>query len=205
MDTDRFDKQIAFLLEIDKVKSVFRRTRLLDDSRHENDAEHAWHLGVMSMVLSEYANERRLDAGKVIRMVLLHDLVEIDAGDTFVYDTKGRASAPGREARAADRIFALLPDDQRDEFRALWDEFEARQTSEARFAAAIDRLEPILQNVHTGGHAWQKHGITRAQVQAANQHIGEGSEELWQYVQELFEACDRSGYFAPPPVGDVQT
>jgi len=131
-------------------------------------------------------------------MVLLHDLVEIDAGDTIVYDTQGRADAAEREARAADRIFGLLPVDQRDEFRALWDEFETRQTPEARFAAAIDRIEPILQNAHTEGHAWLEHGITRAQVEEANRHIGEGSRDLWEYIQQLFEECNRKGYFAPP-------
>jgi len=201
MDRERFEQQLAFLKEVDKVKGIFRRTRLLDDSRYENDAEHAWHLALMAMVLSEYANGSDVDVSRVIRMVLLHDLVEIDAGDTIVYDTQGRAAAAERETRAADRIFGLLPADQRDEFRALWDEFEARQTPESRFAAAIDRLEPLLQNAATEGHAWIENGITRTQVEQANRHIGDGSRDLWDFVQQLFGECDRKGYFASTEQG----
>ena len=195
MDRARFDRQIAFLKEIDKVKHVFRRSRLLDDSRYENDAEHAWHLAVMAMTLAEYANDEGLDVSKVIRMVLLHDIVEIDAGDTLVYDTARREEKKEQESKAAKRIFGLLPEDQRDAFRELWEDFEARQTPEARFAAALDRLEPILQNVSTRGHAWQKHGISRERVEATNEHISEGSSDIWEYVKELFAEADEKGYF----------
>jgi putative hydrolases of HD superfamily len=196
MNTERFAQQMSFLVEIDKIKSIFRRTKLFDGSRHENDAEHAWHLALMAMTLAEYAEGAELNVSVVIKMVLLHDIVEIDAGDTFVYDTQARADAAEREALAAARIFGLLPTDQRQEFQALWEEFEARDTAEAKFAAAIDRLEPILQNMLTGGPAWREHGITRDQVEAANCHIADGSEPMWQYVQELLEEADEKGYFA---------
>lgn len=196
MDRERFERQIAFLKEIDKVKHIFRQSRLLDGSRYENDAEHGWHVAVMAMTLAEYANSDRLDVGKVIRMLLLHDLVEIDAGDTVVYDTAGREAKKVEEQQAARRIFGLLPPDQQSEFEALWMEFEARQSPEAKFAAALDRLEPILQNACTQGHAWHKHNVTRSRVRAANQHIANGSEAIWQYVQDLFAECDRKGYFA---------
>lgn len=196
MNRERFEQQISFLMEIDKVKSIFRRTKLFDGSRYENDAEHAWHLALMAMTLAEHANETQLDVSKVIKMALLHDLVEIDAGDTFIYDTQARADVQEKEARAAERIFGLLPEDQQREFQALWDEFEARVTAEAKFAAAIDRLEPILQNMATEGHAWLKHGVSREQVEAANCHIAEGSQGLWQYVQVLLQEADEKGWFA---------
>lgn len=196
MDRTRFDRQIAFLKEIDKVKNVFRRTRLLDDSRHENDAEHAWHLAVMAMTLSEHANDGALDISRVIEMVLIHDIVEIDAGDALVYDTALREEKKEKELRAAERIFGMLPEDQRDAFRDLWEEFEARGTSEARFAAALDRLEPIVQNASTRGHAWLENGITRQQAETVNEHISEGSTDIWQYVEELFAEADEKGYFA---------
>lgn len=196
MNRKRFERQIAFLKEIDKAKSIFRRTRLFDDSRYENDAEHAWHLAVMAVTLAEYANAEQLDVAKVIKMVLVHDIVEIDAGDALVYDSTLRHEKKEKERRAAVRIFGLLPDDQRDELRALWEEFEARKTAEARFAAALDRLEPILQNAATGGHAWRKHGITRKQAEAVNEHIADGSADIWQYVKELLDESAQQGHFA---------
>ena len=196
MDRQRFQRQLSFLREIDKVKSIFRRTKLFDGSRRENDAEHAWHLALMAMTLAEYANADRLDVAKVVKMVLLHDIVEIDAGDTFVYDTQAREEAKEQEALAAARIFGMLPRDQAQEFEVLWEEFEGRETAEARFAAAIDRLEPIMQNMATEGYAWRENGITRQQAEAANRHIAEGSEFIWAYVQALFEAADEQGYFS---------
>jgi len=197
MDRERFEKQIMFLKEIDRVKTIFRQTRLLDDSRYENDAEHGWHLAVMAMTLAEYSNAENLDLWKVIRMILLHDIVEIDAGDILLYDSQNRGDLKKeRETRCAERIFGLLPDDQRDAYRALWDEFEARETPESKFAAALDRFEPIIQNVSTDGHAWRKHGISRRQVEDANRHIGDGSDDLWEYVRELIEDSDRKGYYS---------
>lgn len=195
MNSGRFEQQIAFLKEIDKIKGVFRRTRLLDDSRYENDAEHAWHLAVMTMILAEYANDEGLDVSKVIKMVLIHDIVEIDAGDTFLYDTALLADKQNKEARAAKRIFGLLPEDQQRAFMQLWEEFDARVTPEAKFAATLDRLEPCIQNAAMRGHAWQKHGISRRRAEAANVHIAEGSAAIWSYVQKLFAEADRQGYF----------
>ena len=196
MDWQRFEQQMSFLKEIDEVKKVFRHTRLLDGSRYENDAEHAWHLAVMGITLAEHANSEGLDISKVVKMVLLHDIVEIDAGDALVYDAARRAQKREEESRAAARIFGLLPDDQRDAFRLLWQEFEARETPEAKFAAALDRLEPIIQNVSTQGHAWRKHGISREKAEAVNRHIAEGSDSIWQYVQQLFAESEKKGYFA---------
>ena len=182
---ERFRQQIEFLIEIDKIKHVFRKTKLFNGSRYENDAEHAWHLAVMAMVLSEHANEK-IDVVKVIRMALIHDIVEIDAGDIIVYDQQNRASAQAKENAAAERIFGLLPDDQKQEFISLWKEFEARQTPEAKFAAAIDRLEPILQNHLTDYHAWRTYGVSSDMLYASNWHVQEGSEVIWKAVQEIF-------------------
>jgi putative hydrolase of HD superfamily len=197
MDRERFEKQLAFLKEIDKLKNVVRRTRLLDDSRYENDAEHGWHLAIMAIVLAEYANSQRLDVSKVVRMALIHDLVEIDAGDTFLYDHDLQRQKRANESRAAERIFGLLPSDQAKAFSDLWEEFEARKTPEARFAASLDRFEPIIQNALTHGHAWQRHGISREQAEATNKHIKDGSKDIWEYVRKIYDECERQGFFAP--------
>ena len=192
----RLHEQIQFLIEIDKLKHVFRRTRLLNGSRYENDAEHAWHLAMMVMVLHEHSNQP-VELSKVVKMVLIHDLVEIDAGDTFLYDEKNIISKQEAETKAAVRIFGLLPDDQRRELIDLWEEFERKQTPEARFAAALDRLEPLIQNAHTEGHAWIKYGITKNQVINKNKPpvIG-GSEELWTYAENMIEESANKGYFS---------
>lgn len=158
----RLHEQIEFLCAIDELKRVERQTTLLDGSRRENSAEHSWHLALYAMVLAEYGGD--LDVGRVLRMVLVHDIVEIDAGDTYIYDEQGQATKEERERQAADRLFALLPDDQAGVLRAAWDEFEERETPEARFAYAIDRLQPLLHNHRTGGAAWRRHGITADQV-----------------------------------------
>ena len=192
--TERLGRQMAFLREIDKLKSVYRRTLLMDGSRFENDAEHSWHLAVMAVLLAEHANTRDLDLGKVIRMVLAHDLVEIDAGDTYVYDTAGNVGKVEREARAAERIFGLLPGDQAAEFRALWDEFETRETPEARFAAALDRVQPLLHNFATRGVVWRQHGITSDRVAERNRHVVEGSRALWTYAEGLIREAVARGY-----------
>ncbi|NLW16107.1 MAG: HD domain-containing protein [Firmicutes bacterium] len=189
---ERLKQQIEFLIEIDKIKHVFRKTKLFDSSRYENGAEHAWHLAVMAMVLSEHANEQ-IDVTKVIKMVLIHDIVEIDAGDVIVYDQKNRALAQAKEKAAAERIFGLLPPDQKEEFIALWQEFEARETPEAKFAAAIDRLEPILQNHLTDYHAWRVHSVSYEMLLDNNRHVQEGSEAIWRAVQEIFAAARDQG------------
>jgi putative hydrolase of HD superfamily len=191
----RLHEQIQFLIEIDKLKHVFRRTKLLNGSRYENDAEHAWHLAMMAMVLHEYSN-KPLELPKVVKMVLIHDLVEIDAGDFFLYDENSANRKEEAETKAARRVFGLLPEDQRKEFIDLWEEFEKQSTPEARFAAALDRLEPLIQNAHTAGHAWMKYGITKNQVIKKNKPllIG-GSEELWGYAEEMIAECAHKGYF----------
>ncbi|NLO87076.1 MAG: HD domain-containing protein [Firmicutes bacterium] len=189
---ERLLQQIQFLVEIDKLKTVLRQTRLIDADRRENSAEHSWHLAVAAMVLAEHANDS-IDLAKVLKMVLIHDLVEIDAGDTFCYDYAGYADKALREERAAERIFGLLPQEQGREFRALWQEFEERATPEARFAAALDRFMPVLHNLHTGGGTWTRHGITRAQVEERNSPMAEGSVTLWAYISRALDEAEAAG------------
>jgi len=193
--TDRLRRQLAFIVEIDKAKSILRNSLVIEEGRRENDAEHAWHVAVMARMLAEYAREE-IDVDRVIEMLLIHDLVEIDAGDTFVYDTAARELKAEKERAAADRIFGLLPADQAAALRARWDEFEARQTPEAKFAFALDRLQPLLLNFHTQGHAWRKHGVRRSQVMAVNASIADGAPELWEYARSLIEEAVRRGYLA---------
>lgn len=195
-DDDRLARQIGFVLEIDKLKRVLRQTWHLDQSRKENDAEHSWHLAVMAVLLAEYAAEPDLDLAKVVKMVLVHDLVEIDAGDTFVYDDVGYLDKPKREQAAADRLFGMLPEDQAAEVRDLWDEFEARQTPEARFAAGLDRLQPLLHNYHTQGRTWREHGVTSDLVLARNRHMAEGAPRLWEYAEAMIRDAVAKGYLA---------
>ena len=195
----RLEQQVRFIVEVDKLKEVFRQTVVTQSRRAENSAEHSWHFALMVVVLAEHANDSRLDVLRVLKMVLIHDLVEIDAGDTFAYDTKNMADQHAREAHAADRIFGLLPADQAGEFLALWDEFEARQTPEAKFAAACDRFHPMLLNCHTEGHAWRKHGITQDRVLARNAHTAEGSRALWDYAVRMIDDAVAKGHLAPAP------
>lgn len=193
----RLARQIEFIVECDKLKDIFRQTQLTQTRRAENDAEHSWHLCLCVIVLAEHANTPGLDMLRVLKMVIVHDLVEIDAGDTFAYDTAGMANQHEREAVAADRIFGLLPPDQSREFRALWDEFEARQTPEAKFAAAVDRFQPMLLNVRTQGGGWKKHGITHDRVVARNGHVAAGSTELWAYAEQMLQEAVAAGHLAP--------
>ncbi|OIQ98841.1 5'-nucleotidase [mine drainage metagenome] len=193
----RLARQIEFIVEVDRLKEIFRQTILTQSRRAENDAEHSWHLCLCAIVLAEHARERDLNLLRVLKMVIIHDLVEIDAGDTFAYDTAGMANQHEREAKAADRIFGLLPEDQAREFRALWDEFEERKTPESKFAAAVDRFQPMLLNVRTQGHAWKKHGVTQPRVLARNRHIEEGCPELWAYAQRMVAGAVERGDLAP--------
>lgn len=194
MLNERLKKQIEFIVEIDKIKQVFRQNMLIDGSRHENDAEHSWHLAMMAFLLAEYANTDNLDVARVMKMVLIHDLVEIDAGDTFCYDEIGALDKGERETKAADRLFNMLPSDQAEEFRVLWEEFEAMDTPEAQFAAALDRFQPLLQNYHTtGATTWARHSITSDKVYQRNQHIKNGAPELWKYACEVIEDCIAKG------------
>jgi len=194
MNDIRLNKQIEFILEIDKLKKVYRQSVITDGSREENDAEHSWHLAVMAIVLHEYANDTNIDLLKVLKMVLIHDIVEIDAGDTFIYDKKGNEKKAQREMMAAERIFGLLPEEQYMEFKKLWEEFEARETPEAKFAATLDRLEPLLLNAKTGGHTWKKFNITSERVLQKNLHTKQGSAKLWEYINDLIEECIDKGY-----------
>ncbi|MCM1157488.1 MAG: HD domain-containing protein [Bacteroidales bacterium] len=185
-DKERLQKQFDFVLELDKLKSVKRQSYVADGSRRENDAEHSWHLALMAMLFNEYANEQT-DMLQVMKMVLIHDAVEIDAGDTYAYDEAGNATKRQREEKAADRIFSLLPEDQAGEMRELWEEFEANETPEARFANALDRVQPIMLNDWTGGKAWREHEVAASQVLDRNRNTHLGSEELWNYVKALVE------------------
>ena len=202
MENKRLDQQIQFILEVDKLKTIERQTLITDASRQENDAEHSWHLALMALVLGEYAKSKDLDILRVIRMVLVHDLVEIDAGDTYCYDSAGYTDKAERETAAADRLFNLLPPDQAGEFRALWDEFEAGKTAEARFANALDRLQPLMHNAFTEGRMWKKHGIRKSQVVARNQKIDAGAPELWAFASDLIDKAVDRGQLAPDESND---
>lgn len=199
MTSERLERQVAFILEVDRLKEVFRQTLCTQSRRPENDAEHSWHLCLATIVLAEHANEPGLDVLRVLKMVIVHDLVEIDAGDTFAYDTAAQAGQHDREAAAADRIFGLLPPDQAAEFRALWDEFEDRRTPEARFAAAVDRFQPCLLNTQTGGSAWRRHQVTEDRVVARNAPIAEGSQALWEHTRSLIGRAAERGELDPAP------
>jgi len=192
-DRDRLDRQLGFLLEVDRLKQVFRRTWLLDLSRYENDAEHSWHMALAAALLTEHA-AAEIDLGKVLEMALMHDLVEIDAGDTYAYDDVARMDQAERERRAAERLFALLPADQGVKARRLWEEFEARHTPEARYAVALDRLLPFLHNYHTQGKEWQAHGVTSHQVLKRMQPVAEGTPGLWPHVERLLRDAVERGY-----------
>ncbi len=192
----RLSQQLAFLLEIDKLKQITRQSLIADGSRREGDAEHCWHLACFAMVLAEYAPAGP-DFFRTLKMLLIHDIVEIDAGDTYCYDPSAVATQEAREKQAADRIFALLPDDQAHEFRALWEEFEARQSSESKFASALDRVQPVLLNYHTQGRAWREHKVSRTQVLARCGNIEQGSPELWKYILALIEDSVAKGYLTP--------
>lgn len=190
--SERMAKQMAFLLEADKSKQIFRQTYISDASRKENDAEHSWHLALMCALMSEYANEP-IDVAKTMTMVLIHDIIEIDAGDTYAYDEAGNATKRERELKAADRIFGLLPEDQERWLRGLWEEFEAAETPEARFALALDKVQPVLLNDATGGRAWEEHGVRISQILNRNKKTPEGSEALWNYARSLIEKNTEAG------------
>ncbi|HSI07134.1 MAG: HD family hydrolase [Rariglobus sp.] len=190
----RLAQQIRFIIEADKLKEVFRQTLLTQSRRQENDAEHSWHLCLIVIVLAEHANVPDINILRVLKMLLIHDIVEIDAGDTFAYDTARMADQHEREARAANRLFGLLPADQTAEFRALWDEFEARATPEALFAAAVDRFQPVLQNCLTEGAAWRQHGVTSDRVIDRNRHIADGAAAVWDHAAQMIAEAVKAGH-----------
>lgn len=192
----RLMQQLAFILEVEKLKTVLRKTPLLDRSRVENDAEHTWQLALMAMVLSEHSREP-VDLLRVIKMLLIHDIVEIDAGDTFAYDKVAQLSQVERELKAADRIFSILPDDQANEFRALWDEFELKATADSRFANAMDRLQPTLHNFFTEGGTWNTNGVTSADVERRTAPIALASDGLGQLCKALIASAIEQGILSP--------
>ena len=192
----RLQKQLDFILEADRSKEIIRQTYLASGVRKEDDAEHAWHLAVMAALLSEYANEP-VDPARVMKMVLIHDLVEIDAGDTYAYDTAGNATKRERELKAADRIYALLPPDQAEEYRAIWDEFEARMTPEAKFANTLDKIQPVLLTDHNNGISWREHLVREEQIRGRNATTHEGSKILWEYIDALIAKNVENGNLIP--------
>jgi len=190
--------RIQFIYELDQLKTVLRQSRLTDGSRQENSAEHSWHLAMVAMTMAPMADEP-IDVERVIRILLVHDVVEIDAGDAFIYDDALRAEAEAQEAVAADRIFGLLPARQAQEFRALWDEYEQRTTPEGRFAYACDRLQPLLLNVALGGGSWESHGVTVDRVKAVNGAINDGLSKVWAVAEQMIDEAVRDGQLRPAP------
>ena len=187
-------KQLEFIIEIDKVKNILRKTKIFDGSKFENDAEHSWTISLMAVLLKEYANfEFNLE--RVLYMLLIHDIVEIDAGDTFLY-SKDRDAASLNELKSAERIFGILDDDQKNFFLDIWKEFEEKKTNEAKFASVFDRLEPLLQNYTSKGYTWKTHNITRSMIIEKNKHIEEGSKQIWEFVQLLLDECVAKGYLS---------
>lgn len=182
---ERFEQQLAFIREIDKEKQIFRQTYISDATRKENDAEHAWHMAIMAFLFSEYANDE-IDVLKTIRMILIHDVVEIDAGDTYAYDEVAKLSQRDREEKAAHRLFGMLPEDQAKEMLDLWEEFEAGETAEARFARALDNFQPMMLNDATEGIAWEEHEVAVSKVLKRNERTPRGSQMLWEYAKEHF-------------------
>jgi putative hydrolase of HD superfamily len=189
---EKLEKQLQFIVEIDKVKNIFRQSKLFHENRFENDAEHSWTICIMALMLKEYSNFS-VNIEKVISMLLIHDIVEIDAGDTFLY-SGNRNNAYEEEAKSAERIFGLLEKEQKDYFIKIWNEFEERKTNEAKFSAVFDRLEPIIQNYISEGYTWKKYNITYEMVLEKNKHIKEGSEEIWGFVLKLMEKAVEKGY-----------
>lgn len=192
MDRERFEKQVAFILEADKEKNIFRQTHLSGHGRRENDAEHAWHMAMMIYLLKEYANEE-FDLAKTMMMALIHDIVEIDAGDTYAYDTEALATQAEREKLAAERIFGILPQDQQRELQSLFEEFEANETAEARFAHAMDNFQPLLLNNSNDGGDWREHQVTKAQILKRQEKAKYGSVDIYAYIMELIEKNVQKG------------
>lgn len=196
MDSERFARQMQFIVEIDKLKKVIRQSALIDASRQENDSEHSWHAAIMAILLSEYANEPKLDLLRVLKMLLIHDLVEIYAGDTFAYDEKAQSDKEKKERVAARRIFSLLPEDQYHDYLETWNEFESCSTPEAQFASALDSLQPLILSFYSRGWSWRKHGVTRQQVLSKNKSIEAGSESLWEYARSLIDKASTNGFLS---------
>ncbi len=191
--SSRFEKQLRFIFEVDKIKKIVRQTLLLDSSRQENDAEHSWHMSLAIFVLSEHSNFTNVDLAKAVKMALIHDIVEIDAGDTFAYDAKGYEDKAEREQKAAERIFGLLPDDQKKEYISVWNEFELGQSPEAKFVGAIDKFMPIMHNYLTNGQQWNKHHVSGQMVKKRNAPMKGGSLKLWNHVEKVVDEAVEKG------------
>ncbi|MBO4858506.1 MAG: HD domain-containing protein [Treponema sp.] len=189
----RLDQQLRFTAEIDKMTSILRRTMLIDDSRRENDAEHSWHIAVMALLFTEYAAEP-VDIGRAVKMCVVHDLIEIYAGDTFAYDAAGNKDKAQREQAAADKLFAMLPKEQGDEIRSLWEEFDAMQTADAKYAACMDRLQPFLHNTLTGGHTWVESGTNRASVEKRMAIIKEFMPTVYKWIEQNLDNAIQKGW-----------
>lgn len=194
MVSDRLKKQIEFIIEIDKLKTIFRQSLITDKSRRENDAEHSWHIALMAPILYEYCDTDKVDLTKVMKMALIHDIIEVYAGDTFAYDTEGYKDKAKREQEAADKIFSLLPDDQKEEYRGLWEEFEAMGSDDAKYAAALDRLQPLLLNYIVQGHTWKLGDVRSPQVYKRIGVLKEVMPELWALVDDMLQDSIRKGY-----------
>ncbi|MCQ9086372.1 HD domain-containing protein [Vibrio alginolyticus] len=191
---ERLEKQLALVIELDKLKSILRRTRVKSaEGRLKNSGEHSWHVALMAILMEEHANAP-VDICRVMKMLLIHDVVEIDAGDTFVYDTAASQEQAEKEIRAAERLFGMLPSDQEQELLALWHEFEAAQTDDAKYAKALDRLIPMLLNYHNNGQSWKEHGVSREQALTINKRIEFGSVTLWDKAKELIEEATEKGW-----------
>lgn len=196
MITAELSRCLGFLDEVEKLKIIYRQNSVTDKSRHENSAEHSWHVALMAIILSGYSNHGNLDILKVVKMLLIHDIVEIDAGDTFLYDAQANRQKDDKERLAAGRIFGLLPESIGKELFDLWDEFEARISPEAKFAASLDGLQPLMNHWHTKNLKYKSHNVRTAQVMEKKMHIGEGSAVLWEYAQEVIRKSEEIGLYS---------
>jgi putative hydrolases of HD superfamily len=197
MDTERFKKQLDFIVEVDKAKNILRNTILMDSSRRENDAEHSWHMAISALILQEYLDDSDVDLCKVLKMALIHDVVDVDAGDVFAYGNVDWNEKKEKEEKAAERIFGILPEDQKEEFLKIWNEYEEAQTAEAKFAQMLDSFMPIFHNYKTNGLQWQRLDVTREKVLARNRRIEKGSKKLWNYIVNIVNEAVEKGYLKP--------
>ena len=195
MLAEDLSKCVEFLNEIEKLKIVYRQNSVVDQSRHENTAEHSWHVSLMAVILSGFSNGKNLDTLKVVKMLLVHDIVEIDAGDTFLYDEKSNLSKESNELDAAKRIFGLLPESMGKELFDLWREFEARLSPEAKFAASLDSLQPLMNHLHTKNLKYKSHNVHTSQVMEKKKHIADGSRILWDYAQDVIRKSEEIGLY----------
>ena len=194
--SERLKQQMRFMVEIDRLKSVNRRSPITTGERRENSAEHSWHVAMMAWLLSEHANDQSLDFNRVLKMMLIHDIVEIDAGDTYIYDEAGQSQKFEKEKLAAERIFGLLPKDQADELMELWLEYEEQETKESKFATSLDRLQPVTLNAINAGEPWTSHSIKYSQCREINDQIAEGSKSLWECSVDMIDQCREQGVFS---------